>query len=152
MPTNHSPLHFIHLTHHIITRSTPNAQKNKNNPKQPPQPPPKRPKTNQKKTKPPLVSCVNKVRALNGVVDEHNAIKREIGVVRELVEKITTVKSSGDNVDGRNHQEEGEEEFGGASAEINDDLRIRTIVQPELERVEEMDEQQMVKQKNVSLT
>jgi hypothetical protein len=98
------------------------------------------------------VSCVNKVHALNGVVDEHNAIKREIGVVRELVEKITTVKSSGDNVNGRNHQEEGEEEFGGASAEINDDLSIRTIVQPELERVEEMDEQQMVKQKNVSLT
>jgi hypothetical protein len=92
------------------------------------------------------------VRALDGVVDGHDAIKREIGVLRELIENMTTVKSSGHNVDGRNHEEGGEEEFGGASAKINDDSSIRTIVPPESEKVEEMDEQQMAKQKNVSLT
>ena len=98
------------------------------------------------------MSHINKVCALDGVVDEHNAIRREIGVLRVLVEKMMTVKSSGDNVDGRDHEEEGEEEFGGVSAEINDDLSIRTIVPPELEKVEEKDEQQMAKQRNVSLT
>jgi hypothetical protein len=98
------------------------------------------------------VSRVNKVHALDGVVDEHDAIKHELCVLRELVEKMTTVKSSGDNVDRWNHEEEGEEEFGGASAEIDDDSSIRTIVLPELERVEEKDEQQKAKQKNVSLT
>jgi hypothetical protein len=73
-----------------------------------------------------------------GVIPEHDAIKREIGVLRELVKNSTTTKSPGDNGDGRNHQEEGEKEFGGASAKVDDhDSRsIRTIVLHELEKVE----------------
>jgi hypothetical protein len=151
MPTNHSPLRFIHLSHRIITRSTPHCPNIQTSLHHPP-PSLTRLQTQLHDTQSSLASCVNKVRALDGVVDGHDAIKREIGVLRELIENMTTVKSSGHNVDGRNHEEGGEEEFGGASAKINDDSSIRTIVPPESEKVEEMDEQQMAKQKNVSLT
>jgi hypothetical protein len=41
------------------------------------------------------VSHINKVRSLEGVIAKHDAIKREIGVLMELVEKATTTKSSG---------------------------------------------------------
>src|SRR5882762_1534334 len=95
-----------------------------------------------------FVSHVNKVHALEGVIAEHDAIKDEIGVLRELVEKVTTAMSSGDNGDGWNHEEKGEEGFGGPSAEVDDDdsRSIRTIVWHKLERVEEEDEEQMAKQ------
>ena len=44
------------------------------------------------------------------------------------------MRSPGDNKNGRNREEEGEEEFGGGSAVINNDSRcIRTIVPHELE-------------------
>jgi hypothetical protein len=52
------------------------------------------------------VSYVNKVR-----ITEHDAIKHEIGVLKELVEKTKTTKSSGDNENGQNYEEEEEEEF-----------------------------------------
>jgi len=88
------------------------------------------------------------VRSLEGIIAEYDAIKREIGSLRERVEKTTTTKSSGDNVNGQNRGEEGEEAFGGASAEVddNDSRSIRTIVPHELKRVEEEDEEQMAKQ------
>jgi hypothetical protein len=45
-------------------------------------------------------------------------------------------KSLGDSDNGRNREEEGEEEFGGVSVEVDDDdsRSIRTIVPHELER------------------
>ena len=80
------------------------------------------------------VSHVNKARALEGVIAKHDTIKREISVLRELVEKTTTMKSSGDNENGRDGEEEGEKHSGGVSAEIDKDSRhIRTIVPHELE-------------------
>lgn len=59
-----------------------------------------------------LASHVDKVRALEGVVAEHDAVKREICALRELVEKVTTTKCSSDNENGRNREEGREEEFG----------------------------------------
>jgi hypothetical protein len=94
------------------------------------------------------VSHVEKVRTLEGVIAEHDPIKREIGALRELVEKGAATKSSGDHVDTQNREQEREEEFGGVSAEVDDDdsRSIWTIVPHELERVEEdEDEKQMVK-------
>ena len=70
-----------------------------------------------------------------------------VGALRKLTEKATTTKGSGDNVDRRNREKEGEEEFGGASAEVDDgddDSRgIWTVVPHELGRVEEEDKEQM---------
>jgi hypothetical protein len=83
----------------------------------------------------PLTSHVDKVRALEGVIAEHDAITREISKLRELVEKMT-MKSLGGSDNGWKSGEEGEEEFGGVTAEVNDDdsRSIRTIVPHELER------------------
>ena len=55
------------------------------------------------------MSHVDKVHVLKGIIAEHNAIKDEISVLRELVEKVTTAMSSGDNGNGWNHEEKGEE-------------------------------------------
>jgi hypothetical protein len=80
-------------------------------------PPPKTPESAQQSTSPPapvitelqtqlhdtkssLASHVDKVRALEGVIAERHAIKREISLLRELVEKMTTTKISGDNENG----------------------------------------------------
>jgi hypothetical protein len=81
------------------------------------------------------------------LIVEHSAIKCESGLLRELVEKTTITKTLGDSENGRNREEEGEEEFGGASAEVDDDdsRSIRTIVPHVLEGVEEEDEEQMAK-------
>jgi hypothetical protein len=81
------------------------------------------------------------VRALEGVIAEHDAIKCEIGILRELVEKTTTTNSSGDNENGQNR----EEEVGGTSAKVDDDdsRGIQTIVLHESKRVEEEYEEQM---------
>ena len=51
---------------------------------------------------------------------------------------------------GRNRKEDGEEEFGGLSTEVDDDgsRSIRTIVPHELERVEEEDEKRMATQED----
>jgi hypothetical protein len=67
------------------------------------------------------------------VFAEHDAIKREVGVLRQLVEKSGTRE---------------DEEFGAAGGTSDDDdaRSIRTIVPHELERVEEEDEDQITKQ------
>jgi hypothetical protein len=75
------------------------------------------------------------VRTLEGVIAEHDAIKREVGLLRALVEKTT-------NNDARNHERE-EEEFGAAD---DDARRIGTIIPHELESVKEEDEDQIEKQ------
>lgn len=63
---------------------------------------------------------------------EHDAIKREVGVLRQLVEKWD--RENGD--------------LGAAGGTLNDDdaWSIRTIVPHELEWVEEEDEDQIAKQ------
>lgn len=66
------------------------------------------------------------VRALEGVITEHDAIKREVGLLRQLVEETTSN-------DVRNREEE---EFGAG----DDDARsVRTMVLDELEGVEDED-------------
>ncbi|KIM79867.1 hypothetical protein PILCRDRAFT_823052 [Piloderma croceum F 1598] len=79
-----------------------------------------------------LANHVDKVRALETVFAEHDAIKREVGVLRQLVEK----------------RDRENEDFGAAGGALDDDdaRSIRTIVPHELERVEEEDEDQITKQ------
>lgn len=82
------------------------------------------------------MSHVDKARALEGVITEHDAIACGISILRELVEKAT-MKSLGESDNGWNREEEGDEEFGGVSAAVDDDdsRSIRTIVPHELERL-----------------
>jgi hypothetical protein len=73
-----------------------------------------------------LAGHIDEVRTLEGVIAEHDAIKREVELLKQL--------------DARNSEEE---QFGAG----NDDARsIRTIVRHELKRVEEEDEDQIEKQ------
>jgi len=73
------------------------------------------------------------VRALEGVFAEQDAIKREVGLLCQLVEKTTATAAR--------------EEDGDGGASDDDDARsIRTIVPHELERVEEEDEDHMAKE------
>jgi hypothetical protein len=82
-------------------------------------------------------NAVDEVWALEGVCAEHEAIKREFAVLRQLVETKTIS-------DGK--QEE-EEEFG--HVDDDDDTRsIRTVAPHELERVEEEDEDQLARQED----
>jgi hypothetical protein len=83
------------------------------------------------KTQTSLASHVDKIRALEGVISERDTIKREVELLRQLVEKTTN--------NGANREEE---EFGAG----DDDASIRTIVLHELERVREEDEDQIEKQ------
>jgi hypothetical protein len=77
-----------------------------------------------------LANHVYKVRTLEGVIAEHDAIKREIGLLRLLVKKSTHRRRDRD-------QEHEHEEFGaglGARGDDDDSRSIRTIVPHELER------------------
>jgi hypothetical protein len=71
---------------------------------------------------------------LEGVISEHDAIRCEVQLLRQLVEKM-----SGDH---------GSELVGVGAASDNDDhaISIRTIVPHKLESVEEDDGDQMVRQ------
>jgi hypothetical protein len=83
------------------------------------------------------------VRALEGVIAEQDAIKREISILREPVENMMTTESLGDSENRRNRKEE-RNVFSGASAEVNDNSwSVRTIVPHESESVEEEDQDQM---------
>ena len=73
-----------------------------------------------------LASNAKKVHTFKGVIAKDHAIKHEISLLRELVEKITTTMISGDSKNGWNCEEENEEEFSGASAEVDDD-NLRSI-------------------------
>jgi hypothetical protein len=53
-----------------------------------------------------LASHVDKVHALEGIIAEHDTIKHDTGTLRELVEKLTIAKSSGDNENGQNREED----------------------------------------------
>jgi hypothetical protein len=80
-----------------------------------------------------LANHVDKVRALEGVITERDAIKQEVGLLRQLIEKMI-------NNDARSCEEE-ELDAG------DDDTRsIGAIIPHELERVEEEDEGWIEKQ------
>lgn len=87
--------------------------------------------------------------SFESIITDYDTIKLEISVLMVLVEKATTEKSFSNDGDGRNHKEEGEEEFISSSAKVNaDDLRsIWTTIQHRLEGVKEEDEE-MVKQED----
>jgi len=78
----------------------------------------------------------DKVRALETVFTEHDAIKCEVGVSRQLVEKGGA----------RNREDEEFGTAGGYCLDDDDARSIRTIVPHELEHVEEEDEDQIAKQ------
>jgi hypothetical protein len=78
-----------------------------------------------------LASHVNKGRAPESAFAEYDAIKREVSLLRQLVEK-TIGRGIWDRV-------REEDDFGGAAAESDDDdaRSVRTVVPHELEGVEE---------------
>ncbi|KAG2033892.1 hypothetical protein BDR03DRAFT_648955 [Suillus americanus] len=105
---------------------------------EPPAPPPEHPalselRTELHETQASLASHVNKVRALEDMLAEHEAIKAEVAALRDLIHASSarSQHDNGMNVDlerGRHEQDDDE-----ASS-------IRTITPHELERVEEEDE------------
>jgi hypothetical protein len=73
---------------------------------------------------------------------EHYVIKREVGVLRLLVEKTTAATAAAGRSEGK-----GGSDFGTGRDYDDDDTRsVATIVPHELERVEEEDAEQMAKQ------
>jgi hypothetical protein len=89
-----------------------------------------------------LTSHVDKVCTLKDVFAEHDAIKREVGLLQQLVEK-----SSGRDWRDPAHERE-DEEFGAADMGSDDDdaRSSRTIAPHRLERVEKEDEDQIASQ------
>ncbi|THH16715.1 hypothetical protein EW146_g3966 [Bondarzewia mesenterica] len=90
-----------------------------------------------------LASHVDKIRALEGMLAEHEAIKREVSALRELMEEE---KRELDLVRGRRRSgtlradDHEDIDFG---ADDDDARSIATVTPHELERVEEEDELQM---------
>ena len=86
-----------------------------------------------------LASHIDKIRALEGALAEHEAMKREIGALREMMEerkRELEVELGRDA--SRQHEDEQEND------DIDDDARsIHTIIPHELERVVEEDEDQI---------
>ena len=80
-----------------------------------------------------MANHVDKVRALDDIFKEHEAIKREVAVLRQLVESQTT-------------RREEDEEF--SHIDDDDPRSIGTVVPHELERVEEEDEDQLARQED----
>jgi hypothetical protein len=96
-----------------------------------------------------LTNHIEKVHTLEGVIAEHNAIKREVGLLRQLVEKLCAMHDG----------EREDEDFGGSAGSgggglDDDDARSISTGPYELEcrlsrvseRVEEEDEEQMARQ------
>ncbi|OBZ78501.1 hypothetical protein A0H81_02129 [Grifola frondosa] len=89
-----------------------------------------------------LANHVEKVRSLEGILAEHEAMKREVNSLRDMMEErrremeMLRISSS----HGRAPQHHGDDEF----ASDDDDTRsIATVVAHELERVDEEDEDQL---------
>lgn len=98
-----------------------------------------------------LATHVDKIRSLEGMLVEHEAIKREVSTLREMMEdekrELEMVRgrrrSNTARADERNHDGE-EGEFVGGHHDDDDDARsIATVTPHELERVEEEDEEQL---------
>jgi hypothetical protein len=91
-----------------------------------------------------LASHVDKIRALEGVLAEHEAIKREVSSLHEIMEErkreMESARSTSPSLVRRHEKGEFVGEFEG---DDDDAGSIRTIVPHELERVEEEDEDQL---------
>ena len=86
-----------------------------------------------------LASHIDKIRALEGALAEHEAMKREIGALREMMEERKRELEVELRRDASRHHEDEQE-----SEDIDDDARsIHTIIPHELERVVEEDEEQL---------
>ncbi|KAG2355594.1 hypothetical protein BDR07DRAFT_1453736 [Suillus spraguei] len=104
---------------------------------EPPAPPPEHPalselRTELHETQASLASHVDKVRALEDMLAEHEAIKTEVAALRDLIH-ASSARSQNDN--GMNGDLER-----GRRGQDDDASSIRTITPHELERVEEEDE------------
>lgn len=109
-----------------------------------------------------LASHLDKVRALEGVMTEQEAIKREVRTLREMMEERRLESERAETahlVHQHTHSHESEEPRGGFDMEEDDDDRetcdddsdddahsISTVVPHELESVEEEDEDQMAEE------
>jgi hypothetical protein len=105
---------------------------------EPPAPPPEHPalselRTELHETQASLASHVNKVRALEDMLAEHEAIKAEVAALRDLIH-ASSARSQHDN--GMNV----DLERGRRGQDDDETSSIRTITPHELERVEEEDE------------
>lgn len=95
-----------------------------------------------------LASHVEKIRSLEGMLAEHDAIKREVSTMRELMEErkremelLRIHTQSPTNLRRqRSHMDDHSDEY---SSDDDDARSISTIVPHELERVEEEDEEQL---------
>ena len=106
-----------------------------------------------------LASHLDKVRALEGVLAEQEAMKREVRTLREMMEERRIERDGAETahlVHQHTHAVESEEPRGGFDMEEDDDDRdddsdddthsISTVVPHELERVEEEDEDQLAEE------
>ena len=109
-----------------------------------------------------LASHLDKVRALEGVLAEQEAMKREVRTLREMMEEKRIEREGAETahlVHQHTHAVESEEPSGGFDMEEDDDDRdisdddsdddthsISTVVPHELERVEEEDEDQLAEE------
>ncbi|OSX58712.1 hypothetical protein POSPLADRAFT_1152873 [Postia placenta MAD-698-R-SB12] len=93
-----------------------------------------------------LASHVDKIRSLETMLAEHEAIKREVGSLRELMEER---KREMDTSRGRSGSPSGRRQYGhdDDSHYMSDDddnvHSVSTIVPHELDRVDEEDEEQL---------
>lgn len=101
-----------------------------------------------------LASHVDKVRALEDMLAEHEAIKSEITTLRELMDErkreFELLRHEGGSLSSRHHDSEHHDELQGGRYQGDDDdaSSIHTIVPHELERVEEEDEDQLVSEED----
>ena len=106
-----------------------------------------------------LASHLDKVRALEGVLAEQEAMKREVRTLREMMEERKIEREGAETahlVHQHTHAAESEEPRGGFDMEEDDDISdedsdddaqsISTVVLHELERVEEEDEDQLAEE------
>ncbi|KAG2098915.1 uncharacterized protein F5147DRAFT_712676 [Suillus discolor] len=105
---------------------------------EPPAPPPEHPalselRTELHETQASLASHVDKVRALEDMLAEHEAIKAEVAALRDLIH-ASSARSQHDNAMNV------DSERGRRGQDDDDGSSIRTITPHELERVEEEDE------------
>jgi predicted nucleic acid-binding Zn-ribbon protein len=96
-----------------------------------------------------LASHIDKIRALEGVLDEHEAMKREVNSLRELMEErkreVELLRLQGSSGLRHHEDQQHDDQRDAEDLEIDDDdaRSIRTILPHELERVDEEDEDQL---------
>ncbi|KAI6021229.1 hypothetical protein EDC04DRAFT_2901297 [Pisolithus marmoratus] len=95
-----------------------------------------------------LASHVDKVRALEDMLAEHEAIKSEIATLRELMDErkreFELIRHEGASLSSAHRANDDQLRNGRYRSEDDDTSSIHTIVPHELERVDEEDEDQLV--------